>query len=194
MASWCAKSSEQRNRSRRSNKPAIWRGRAYKKVRRGIDHVGERRQEQEAEKQRAKREERRQRETESAAIDRYLVECRTGRWRKSKKPMRPGYFEETRRSLEVDVKPVLGDRAIREITRGDIRALLDGIVDKGSPSQANHALAYLRAMLNWAVSNHSSTRTRLTSWKCGLPRESATGHSMMMTWRRRVSPAVAQSH
>jgi integrase len=122
------------------------------KAREGIDPVEERRHEQEAETQRAKREERRQRETLSAAIDRYLIECR-GRWRKSKMPMRPKYFAETRRSLEVDVKPILGDRPIREIIRVDVRALLDGIVEKSSPSQANHVLAYLRAMLTWAVSD-----------------------------------------
>ena len=88
----------------------------------------------------------RSRDTLTAAIDRYLE-------RYAVKRMRPDYFKETKRSLDRDVKPALGARPIREITRRDIRELLDSIVDRGSPSHANHVLAYLRAMLNWAVSN-----------------------------------------
>ena len=34
-----------------------------------------------------------------------------------------------------------------------MRDLLQAIVDRGAPSHANHVLAYLRAMLNWAVGN-----------------------------------------
>jgi integrase len=67
------------------------------------------------------------------------------------KRMRPDYFAETKRTLDREVKPALGGRPIREITRRDIRELVEGIVERGSPSQANHTLAYLRAMLNWAV-------------------------------------------
>jgi len=67
--------------------------------------------------------------------------------------MRPTSFTEIKRTLERDVKPVLGSRPIRDITRRDIRELLLAIVDRGAPSHANHTLSYLRAMLNWAVSN-----------------------------------------
>ena len=49
--------------------------------------------------------------------------------------------------------PAFGPRPIREITRRDVRELLEAVVDRGSPSHANHVLAYTRAMLNWAVSN-----------------------------------------
>jgi integrase len=82
----------------------------------------------------------------SAAIDRYLE-------RYAIKRMRPDYFKETKRTLDRDVKPVLGERAIGGITRGEIRELLEAIVDRGAPSHANHCFAYLRAMLTWAVSN-----------------------------------------
>jgi integrase len=67
--------------------------------------------------------------------------------------MRSDYFKETKRTLDRDVRPALGGRPIREITRGDVRELLERIVDRGSPSHANHVLAYLRAMLGWAMSN-----------------------------------------
>lgn len=88
----------------------------------------------------------RKRDTLAAAIDRYLS-------RYAVKRMRPDYFKETKRTLDRDVKPALGVRPIREITRRDIRELIEAVVDRGSPSHANHVLAYLRAMLNWAVSN-----------------------------------------
>jgi integrase len=65
--------------------------------------------------------------------------------------MRPASFAEIRRTLERDVKPVLGSRFMADITRRDVRELLQAIVDRGAPSHANHVLSYLRAMLNWAV-------------------------------------------
>jgi integrase len=82
----------------------------------------------------------------AAAIERYLA-------RYAAKRMRPVYFNETRRAFNYDVNPVLGDRLIGEVTRADIRELLEKIVERGSPSFANHLLAYLRAFLNWAVAN-----------------------------------------
>lgn len=67
--------------------------------------------------------------------------------------MRPGSFAEIRRTLERDVKPVLGSKSMPDITRRDVRELLQAIVERGAPSHANHVLSYLRAMLNWAVGN-----------------------------------------
>jgi integrase len=119
---------------------------SLQKVQRGIHPAEERRQEREAEKRQAAAEEARQRDTLGAAIDRYLDRYAVRR-------MRPDYFKETRRALERDVKAVLGDRPIVDVTRRDVRELLEQIVDRGSPSHANHVLAYLRAMLNWAISN-----------------------------------------
>ena len=83
--------------------------------------------------------------TLGAAIDRYLTTY-------AAKRMQPAYYAHTRRSLEHDVKAVLGARPIREITQRDVRELIDGI-DRRAPTQARNALAYLRLMLNWAVSN-----------------------------------------
>jgi integrase len=42
-------------------------------------------------------------------------------------------------------------RDIRSITRRDVVALLDSIVDDGKPVLANRVLAALRAMFNWAI-------------------------------------------
>jgi integrase len=96
--------------------------------------------------QRQQAEQSRERDTLAVVIDRYLD-------RYAAKRMRPDYHKETRRTLDRDVKPALGGKPIGEVTRRDVRELLEAIVDRGSPSHANHVLAYLRAMLNWAISN-----------------------------------------
>jgi integrase len=88
----------------------------------------------------------RHRDTVAAVIDRYLD-------RYAAKRMRLDYFKETGRTLNRDVKPAFGSKPIRDVKRRDVRELLEQIVDRGSPSHANHVLAYLRAMMNWAVGN-----------------------------------------
>src|ERR1700730_4912763 len=87
-----------------------------------------------------------ERATLGAVLDRYLE-------RHALKRMKPSYYTQTRRTFDVDIKPALGAKPIGDITRRDIRELLECIVDRGSPSHANHVLSYLRAALNWAVSN-----------------------------------------
>lgn len=58
---------------------------------------------------------------------------------------------EDERQLTVDVLPIWGDRSVRALTRRDVRALLDRVVDRGSPVGANRLLAVVRKMLNFAV-------------------------------------------
>ena len=118
---------------------------SMQKAETGVHPVAERRDAQAEELRQVKAEEARRLDTLSDAIDRYL--------RNASRRMRPDYFKETKRTLDRDVTPVLGSRPIREITRRDVRELIEQIVDRGSPSHANHVLAYLRAMLNWAVAN-----------------------------------------
>jgi integrase len=85
-------------------------------------------------------------DTLGAAIDGYFA-------RYAARHMRPASFAEIKRTLERDVKTMLGARPIRDLSRRDVRELLQAIVDRGAPSHANHVLSYLRAMLNWAVGN-----------------------------------------
>lgn len=58
---------------------------------------------------------------------------------------------EKRRALERDLLPALGNRAADQVSRSDIRNLLDAIVDRGAPVHANRVLAYVRRMFAWAV-------------------------------------------
>lgn len=58
---------------------------------------------------------------------------------------------EKRRALNLDAIPALGELEMNAITRSEIRALIDRIVDRGAPVHANRMLAYLRRFFNWAV-------------------------------------------
>jgi integrase len=59
--------------------------------------------------------------------------------------------EETERLFRLHVLPAWGTRKIEEIARSDVVALLDRIVDRGSPVAANRTLAAVRKLFNWCV-------------------------------------------
>jgi integrase len=118
------------------------------KARAGSHPVEDRRRKEDEARRQAEAEEARKKNTSAAAIDRYLAERQVD---KSRKPMCAEYFAETARTLEKNVKhTALGKRPLDEITGDDIKRLVRGIA-KDAPSQANHTLAYLSAMLGWAV-------------------------------------------
>jgi integrase len=58
---------------------------------------------------------------------------------------------EDARVLNVEILPRWRDRSVRDLTRRDVRALLEAIVDRGAPVMANRVLAVIRKMLNYAV-------------------------------------------
>jgi integrase len=53
--------------------------------------------------------------------------------------------------LEKDALPRFGKRKAQDITRRDIIAMLDEIVARGAPIQANRTLEIVRKLFNWAV-------------------------------------------
>jgi len=59
--------------------------------------------------------------------------------------------DEDERILDVDILPKWGERSVRDLTRRDVRALIDSIVERGAPVLANRVLALVRKMLNFAV-------------------------------------------
>jgi integrase len=121
---------------------------SMRKARAGGHPVEDRRRKEEEERKQAEAEEARKKNTLGVVIDRYLAERPSD---KSRRPMRAEYLAETTRTLERDVKQSpLGRRPLEEITGDDIKRLVRGIA-KDAPSQANHTLAYLKAMLSWAV-------------------------------------------
>jgi integrase len=56
------------------------------------------------------------------------------------------------RLLAKEVLPVWGTRKAYEIRRRDVIALLDHLVERGAPVQANRILALVRKLFNWAIS------------------------------------------
>ncbi len=59
-------------------------------------------------------------------------------------------WREDQRILERDVLPAWGSRKAKDITARDVRELLDVIVDRGAPIQANRTFSIIRRMFNWA--------------------------------------------
>ena len=56
-----------------------------------------------------------------------------------------------RQFLDRFVVTAWGDRDVQTITKRDVLDLLDGIVDRGTPTSANRVLAHARKFFNWCV-------------------------------------------
>ena len=61
-------------------------------------------------------------------------------------------IDDYKRLLSRHFLPVLKDRQLSEIRRGEIKGLIDKLVRNGTPSEANHAHVAIRAVLRFAVS------------------------------------------
>jgi integrase len=55
--------------------------------------------------------------------------------------------------LRRDVVAAWGERPIAEITRRDVRDLIERVVERGSPVVANRVLSHLRGLFKWAIRN-----------------------------------------
>jgi integrase len=62
---------------------------------------------------------------------------------------RPASRKETMRLLRAEILPRLGDRRLGEISRADIRQLVENIAER-APIVANRTLGLLRQLYNWA--------------------------------------------
>jgi hypothetical protein len=67
------------------------------------------------------------------------------------KGLAPRSIREVPRLLNKDVVPAWRGRRLSEISKSDIHALLDSIVDRGATTQANRTLAWLKVMCNFAI-------------------------------------------
>jgi hypothetical protein len=87
----------------------------------------------------------RRREVEAKAPVRDRVEAIAKRYlAHAKARVREKTFGANERILHVDVLPVWKGKRLSEITKADVRELLDGIVGRGSPVAANRTLAASR--------------------------------------------------
>ena len=69
-----------------------------------------------------------------------------------KDKLRPSTWAGWCRYVDVEVKPILGDLAPQDITRANIRAMVEKIVKRGSPVSANRAFEVVRRVFTWSVS------------------------------------------
>ena len=84
----------------------------------------------------------REAETVSDLVDAYLV-----KWARPRKRS----ADEDERILYKEIIPLWGNRKAKDIKRRDIIALLDAVVERGAPIQANRTLACVRRVFNWAI-------------------------------------------
>ncbi len=94
---------------------------------------------------------------------------------------------EDERLLNTDVLPKWRDRSARGLTRRDVRALVDGVVDRGAPVLANRVLALVRKMLNFAVDHdwiEANPAARITKPTREVSRERVlTDEEIRQLWR-----------
>lgn len=88
------------------------------------------------------------REDRKAPTVKLLVEEYIEKWAKPRKRS----WEKDQSILDRDVVTEWGRRKAKEITRRDVVILLDKIVERGAPIQANRTLAVIRKMFNFALS------------------------------------------
>ena len=68
-----------------------------------------------------------------------------------KRHNRESHARETERLLQVRFVSAWEDRDVRELSKGDVLKVLDGAVNAGTPSAANHALAAISKLFSWAA-------------------------------------------
>ena len=71
--------------------------------------------------------------------------------RYAKRQTRENTWKETERLVRREIVDPWRGRRLSRITRAEVHALLDKIVDRPAPIMANRTLAALRTMCNWAV-------------------------------------------
>ena len=76
-----------------------------------------------------------------------LIELYLAKWARPRKRS----AGEDERILHKEIAAHWGARKAKDIKRRDIIALLDGIVERGAPIQANRTLACVRRMFSWAI-------------------------------------------
>ena len=87
------------------------------------------------------------------------------------KPKKRSWREDDR-ILNAELLPRWRFRKVKEITRRDVRDLIDAIADRGAPVMANRVLALVRKMLNFAVQRDWIELN--PAWKLPAPGEERT--------------------
>ena len=119
-----------------------------------------------------------ERESETVAD---LVEAYLEKWARPRKRS----AAEDERILKKEIVPHWGSCKAKDIKRRDIIALLDGIVDRGAPIQANRTLACVRRMFSWAIERDMLDASPCVQIKAPAPenrRDRALGDDELATF------------
>jgi integrase len=84
----------------------------------------------------------RKRATTLAAVARRFIETKLSAERRG---------GEVERIIRRELLPELGDRPIAEISKGEIKSLIEDIVSRGAPYTARHTLEAAKRLFSWAV-------------------------------------------
>lgn len=95
-------------------------------------------------------------ETVNQLIDEWMTRYAT------KQRKRPEIPEQV---FNADVKPIIGTQKVKDIARRHIIKLLDRILDRGSPVQANKTLSLLKQLFSYAVSRGMIEQSPITEVK-----------------------------
>jgi len=80
-------------------------------------------------------------------------------------------WPQAKRVLDHDISPILGDRPIHEIKRGEVKRLLEELADR-APALARYAHATLRKLFRWAVDRGDIEASPIAEMKPPAPTKS----------------------
>jgi integrase len=113
--------------------------------------------------------------------DRYLTGHANGK--------KSGYKDKA--ILEKDVLPSLEGELLENIERSDISAILDAIVERGAPIQANRTFEIIRKVFNWAIEKgyieHSPIFRMKAPAKNRRRERALTAEEILACWRKLVA-------
>lgn len=84
-------------------------------------------------------------------IDAYLHACERGHYQPKRKQKRAGTLAGERAVLDRNVRPQLGRMRVDEITKADVRKVLNDMLDRGIGAQTNKTHALIRQVFNFGV-------------------------------------------
>ncbi|MBY5762554.1 integrase arm-type DNA-binding domain-containing protein [Rhizobium leguminosarum] len=64
---------------------------------------------------------------------------------------RPSTQRETKRFLTMYVRPAIGGKKVKRVTKADLNAAIDRVIEEGGPASANRVLAILKKFFGWCV-------------------------------------------
>lgn len=91
--------------------------------------------------------------------------------RHHKRHSREATYVEVKRDFEQNALAKWDKRPIASIARGDVISLIDQIVERGAPIQANRTLARLRALFNWAIEKDQMSVSPVARMKLPTPEQ-----------------------